>query len=313
MADLVRLPSLLPRPSPETPSRSLTDKAMTRFFLLTDTKFLYCFLVDKWLREFAHHPGFGGVLVRAEPPDVALDAARRAFHDQHHGQRQLSSAMDETLGRLYPDFGTESRAAIARFGVPRHGFCHAERAIYLGANLNGDKARAWVAEHLAVDEVWVFSHVGQILAPWWIEHSRGRLLNMHSAVLPFARGANAVQQIAALADEVRLRQVAGATIHYIDEGVDTGALIRAERLSEPLAHTDLWDLVAAIYDLGDSLYVRTARDIIEHPGRRPVGFRVAAEDQGPNFLRRDFSPQRRVEAEQGFATLRATWQARQAH
>lgn len=277
------------------------------FYLMVDGKFLYCFLVDKWLRAFADHPGFRGVLVREDLPAANLVQRRRAFHGQHLGKRQLTPEMDAELSAFYPDFGTESRTSIGLYGIPRHTFAHAESFLPLGSDLNGDTARQWAESTLRDDNTWVFSHVGQILAPWWIDCCEGRLLNMHSAVLPYARGANAIQQIAALGDEKLLRRAAGATVHYIDPGIDTGALIRAERLNEPLAYDNLWQLVAAIYELGDALYVRVAQDILAHPESRPAGFKVADADQGPNYLRRQFTPERRLKAETAFLNMREAW------
>lgn len=53
-----------------------------------------------------------------------------------------------------------------------------------------------------------------------------RLINMHPALLPLYPGAHAVRD--ALADGAR---VTGATIHVVDEGVDTGPVIRAREVA----------------------------------------------------------------------------------
>ncbi len=52
-----------------------------------------------------------------------------------------------------------------------------------------------------------------------------RLINMHPALLPLYPGAHAVRD--ALADGAN---VTGATIHVVDEGVDTGPVIRAREV-----------------------------------------------------------------------------------
>ena len=53
-----------------------------------------------------------------------------------------------------------------------------------------------------------------------------RLINMHPALLPLYPGAHAVRD--ALADGAR---VTGTTIHVVDEGVDTGPVIRAREVA----------------------------------------------------------------------------------
>lgn len=277
---------------------------MSKFYLLTDTKFLYCYLVDKWLKAFNQHPNFGGVLVRSQAVAPELEQAREQFHQNHQGISQLSASMDQQLQQLYPDFGEESRASIDLYGIPEQTFSHAKKVVYLGDNLNSEGAKAWVEQNLSGSSCWVFSHVGQILKPWWVAHTQGRLLNMHSAVLPYARGANAVQNVAALGDEQQFRQVAGATVHYIDAGIDTGQLIVARRLSDPFQYDSLWHLTAAIYDLGDSLYVETAQAIVNQPDSQAVGFSVCDAHQGPLFYRRDFTSERRDQAEQAYLMMR---------
>lgn len=60
----------------------------------------------------------------------------------------------------------------------------------------------------------------RILTPTYIEHFRGRALNIHPSLLPAFPGLHAQKQ--ALEHGVR---VAGATVHFADEGVDTGPIV----------------------------------------------------------------------------------------
>jgi phosphoribosylglycinamide formyltransferase 1 len=60
----------------------------------------------------------------------------------------------------------------------------------------------------------------RILGPRFVEHFRGRLLNVHPALLPAFPGLHAQRQ--ALEHGVR---VAGATVHFVDEGTDTGPIV----------------------------------------------------------------------------------------
>jgi len=60
----------------------------------------------------------------------------------------------------------------------------------------------------------------RILSPTAIDRYPNRIINIHPALLPAFPGAHAVP--AALAHGVK---VSGATIHFVDEGVDTGPIV----------------------------------------------------------------------------------------
>ena len=60
----------------------------------------------------------------------------------------------------------------------------------------------------------------RVLGPEFIRRFQGRIMNVHPSLLPAFPGLGAQRQ--ALAYGVR---VAGATVHFVDEGVDTGPII----------------------------------------------------------------------------------------
>jgi phosphoribosylglycinamide formyltransferase 1 len=60
----------------------------------------------------------------------------------------------------------------------------------------------------------------RILGPAFVRAWSGRLMNIHPSLLPAFPGLNAQRQ--ALAYGAR---IAGATVHFVDEGVDTGPII----------------------------------------------------------------------------------------
>jgi phosphoribosylglycinamide formyltransferase-1 len=57
----------------------------------------------------------------------------------------------------------------------------------------------------------------------FLEHFPDRIVNVHPSLLPAFAGAHAIED--ALAAGV---ETTGVTVHYVDEGVDTGATIRQE-------------------------------------------------------------------------------------
>ena len=87
-----------------------------------------------------------------------------------------------------------------------------------------DEALAvWLEEH-GVDLV-VCAGFMQLLRKPFFDHYGGRIVNTHSAPLPDFPGAHPIEDVlAAGAAE------SAATVHYVDEGIDTGAVIVAERV-----------------------------------------------------------------------------------
>jgi phosphoribosylglycinamide formyltransferase-1 len=60
----------------------------------------------------------------------------------------------------------------------------------------------------------------RLLSSGFVAHFAGRLLNIHPSLLPAFPGLHPHRQ--ALAHGVR---VSGATVHFVDEGVDTGPVV----------------------------------------------------------------------------------------
>jgi phosphoribosylglycinamide formyltransferase 1 len=88
-----------------------------------------------------------------------------------------------------------------------------------------DRAMAdWLSAR-GVDWV-VLAGYMQLLAPAFLDRFPERVINVHPALLPSFPGAHAIEDaLAAGARET------GATVHYVDEGVDTGAVIVQERVA----------------------------------------------------------------------------------
>ena len=82
-----------------------------------------------------------------------------------------------------------------------------------------DKALMALLEERRVGLVCLAGYM-RILSPVFVRHFEGRLLNIHPALLPAFPGLHAQRQ--ALEHGVR---IAGATVHFVDEGVDTGPIV----------------------------------------------------------------------------------------
>ena len=82
-----------------------------------------------------------------------------------------------------------------------------------------DKAVIAALEAHGVDLVCLAGYQ-RLLSPSFVHHFEGRVLNIHPSLLPAFPGLHAQRQ--ALAYGVR---VTGATVHFVDEGTDTGPIV----------------------------------------------------------------------------------------
>ena len=82
-----------------------------------------------------------------------------------------------------------------------------------------DDAVAGVLDEQGVELVCLAGYM-RVLSPEVVRRYRGRVLNVHPSLLPMFPGLHAQRQ--ALEHGVK---VAGATVHFVDEGVDTGPIV----------------------------------------------------------------------------------------
>jgi phosphoribosylglycinamide formyltransferase 1 len=95
----------------------------------------------------------------------------------------------------------------------------------------------------------------QLLSESFVARFRHRIVNVHPALLPEHPGLDAVGQ--ALAAGV---EVTGVTVHFVDEGVDTGPVIVQREVSVP-AGRDRKELELAIHATEHELYPQAIRMI----------------------------------------------------
>lgn len=126
----------------------------------------------------------------------------------------------------------------------------------------------WLAK-LEVDLV-VLAGYMQLLSASFVRRFAGRIINVHPALLPAFPGLDAIGQ--ALAHGVK---VAGVTIHFVDEGVDSGPII-AQRAVEVPADRDRAKLEQAIHAVEHELLPEAVRAI--------AGGRVRIDPQNPRVV-----------------------------
>jgi phosphoribosylglycinamide formyltransferase-1 len=109
----------------------------------------------------------------------------------------------------------------------------------------------WLAGHGV--ELVVLAGYMQLLTPGFLARFPERVVNVHPSLLPAFPGLDAVGQ--ALAYGV---QVFGVTVHFVDEGVDTGRIIAQRAVHLPGAATRD-DVMAAIRPLEHELLTAAVR------------------------------------------------------
>ncbi|OJU95776.1 MAG: phosphoribosylglycinamide formyltransferase [Solirubrobacterales bacterium 67-14] len=88
----------------------------------------------------------------------------------------------------------------------------------------------------------------QLVSVAFVERFRGRIVNVHPALLPSFPGLDAIGQ--ALEHGVK---VTGVTVHFVDEGTDTGPVI-SQRAVEIPANWDRGELETAIHAVEHEIY-----------------------------------------------------------
>ena len=104
--------------------------------------------------------------------------------------------------------------------------------IELNSSISGKKERREAHEIAIMEaleqhqiEAVILSGYMRILSPLFVRTWKGRLLNIHPALLPKYPGAHAHRD--ALADGAT---ITGCTVHLVDEGVDTGPILAQSQL-----------------------------------------------------------------------------------
>jgi phosphoribosylglycinamide formyltransferase 1 len=125
---------------------------------------------------------------------------------------------------------------------------------------------ALLREH-AVDLVCLAGYM-RLLSPAFISAFAGRILNVHPSLLPAFPGLEAQRQ----AWEHGVK-VSGATVHLVDEGLDSGPIVLQEAVA--VESTDSPEVLAArILEAEHRIYPRAVRAILEGrcrvEGRRAI-------------------------------------------
>lgn len=153
--------------------------------------------------------------------------------------------------------GSDKPTAMA---LERAGALGIEAAVFSRAGFDDRESRDaamgnWI-ESLGADLIALAGYM-QLLSAGFVERFRNRIVNIHPALLPSFPGLDAIGQ--ALDAGV---DVTGVTVHFVDEGVDTGPVILQRKVPVP-ADRDAAALAAAIHAVEHELYPEAIRMIAQ--------------------------------------------------
>jgi phosphoribosylglycinamide formyltransferase 1 len=180
-----------------------------------------------------------GVLASGEGSNL------QAILDRVHGREGIRVV---AVGSDKPDARALERASAA--GVPARAFPASEHPDRRARDL---AIADWLSD--AGVELVVLAGYMQLVDPAFLARFPQRVINVHPALLPAFPGIGAVEQ--AIAHGVK---VFGVTVHFVDEGVDTGPIIAQRALELPEA-TAADEVRTALRPLEHALLTDAVRQI----------------------------------------------------
>ena len=185
----------------------------------------------------------------------------------------LQALIDDLGGSDIEIAGVASSRAEA-LGLERAEAAGIETAVFSLAD-EPDRARrdealaGWLEERDV--ELVVLAGFMELLTPGFIRRFGGRIVNVHPALLPAFPGLGAIEQ--ALEHGVK---VAGVTVHFVDEGVDSGPIVLQESFELPY-HRDIAAIEQRFHDVEHRLLPQAVRLI--------AAGRVHVDEGNPRLVR----------------------------
>lgn len=276
------------------------------FYLVTEDAFHASYLLNDWHERLRNSLGFGGIIVRAEKPEKL--EARLAFHETHAGEKKLAPAEWAQLETLYPGISPVDKEMIAHYGIPKlPREIFSAQMEFVGKDLNGGRMIDYlhrISQESAKPRFYVF--LDQLLKhdEWRKAIDEGRVFNAHSAVLPYTAGMHAIEQIAALEDVELFKKAAGATVHYVNHGIDSGPVVNSYSHSRPLSFDSIHQLKGASFMKAFGMLEDLAEKMAAHPEWKPEGIpQDLSLRPHPPFKAASFTNDVCGKAEQGYLEM----------
>jgi phosphoribosylglycinamide formyltransferase-1 len=106
-------------------------------------------------------------------------------------------------------------------------------------------------------ELIVLAGFMKLLSPAYVKRWEGKIINIHPSLLPSFKGAHAIEQ----AFEYGVKYT-GVTVHYVDEGMDTGSII-AQQTVKVAKRDTVETLEKKIHKVEHKLYPKVIKDLLK--------------------------------------------------
>jgi len=167
------------------------------------------------------------------------------------GGTNLQAIIDQLHGRRGIEVVGVGSDKVDAFALERAESAKIETGVFTrerhGDRLTRDLAMAdWIDSRDA--DLVVLAGYMQLVSAEFVARFRGRIINVHPALLPSFPGLDAIGQ--AVEHGVR---VTGVTVHYVDEGTDTGPIIMQRAVEIP-ANWDRDQIEEAVHRIEHEIY-----------------------------------------------------------
>ena len=140
--------------------------------------------------------------------------------------------------------------------LPRAEAAGVETGVFPAADYESREARDvaladWLDEHEV--QLVVLAGFMEILSPALIGRFRNRMVNVHPSLLPAFPGLRSIEQALDYG-----AKVTGVTVHFVEEGVDSGPIIMQEAFALPY-HRDIEAVKTSIHQIEHELLPRAVR------------------------------------------------------
>jgi phosphoribosylglycinamide formyltransferase-1 len=183
----------------------------------------------------------------------------------------LQALLDEVHGRGDIEIVAVASSRPEARGLERARRAGVETAVFARAGDREARDRAlgdWLEERRA--DLVVLAGFMEVLGPDFIRRFRGRIVNVHPSLLPAFPGTTAIAD--ALEHGVK---VLGVTVHFVDEGVDTGPIVLQEAIECPYPR-DIAEVEKRVHGVEHRLLPRAVRLI--------AGGRVRIDEDNPRLV-----------------------------
>jgi phosphoribosylglycinamide formyltransferase 1 len=190
----------------------------------------------------------------------------------------LQALLDNVHGREGIEIVAVAASTVEAGGLARAQRAGVESGVFaLGNYRNRAERDADLADWLDQrgPDLLVLAGFMEVLTPEFIRRFTGRIINVHPALLPAFPGVRAIEQ--ALEYGVK---VGGVTVHFVDEGVDTGPVLLQEAFDLPY-HRDIAKIEERVHQIEHRLLPAAVR-LIAHG-------RVTVDPHNPRLVYVDVS------------------------